>query len=91
MYKEFTAVKHKTLRNGIRSRHYWSISSGCVDCHWFIKDMPRKIKNIMEKAPKDKTFFGVKRGRFSIETSQKIFQGFLDFNMIEKIELINLF
>jgi len=86
MYKELTAVKHNSRRNGKRCKTYWHISSGCVDCHWFVSIIPLKIRLILDTADKDKTNYGIKRGRFSIETTQKSFKGFLNPKEIKTIK-----
>lgn len=76
-----TAVKHNELRNGKRTAMYWSISEDItyeeirakdlykydkIYDHWRHSYIPKRIKDILETADKDKSGFGLKKSQFTL-------------------------
>jgi hypothetical protein len=77
--KKIVAVKHHERRNGSRCPAYWHISSiretfGKNDIYdeWFIKGMPKHIKDVLEKSNKDLLDYGSKRGWFEITLNKQL-------------------
>jgi len=98
-------VKHKERRNGVRTEKYWCIKSANVYCHWLDVELPRNIRRCLNKLPRIRPWsdtYGIKNGRFEIETSQTNFSQYycpdygyrphyLDFNLIKTIKIIEKF
>lgn len=75
---EVTAVKHDELRNEKKCAKYWCIDNDAdpgdefIYDHWFCKDIPKRILDILETAPEDPEGFGLKRGQFILALKQPI-------------------
>lgn len=98
------AVKHSERRNCVKTDKYWHIESGNVYCHWWESELPRNIRKCLNKLPRIKPWsdtYGIKNGRFEIETTQTNFSKYyckygykpkyLDFDLIKSIKVIEKF
>ena len=70
--KTIVAIKHNERRNGERTPSYWYLESPSIHGEWYIRNIPKHIRTVLEKANDDVTGYGLKRGWFELTLKRNL-------------------